>query len=451
MKLFVPEPNIDVYNDGFDKHDKLNRKEHGERLSNLVENISDPMVIALDGAWGSGKSVFLKCWVGEHFQPDQYTSRPIYFDAFEHDFMNDPLIALVSVLDQQIQQDQTLMEKGWDRIKSAAPKLLRLGARLGLAVATAGATEIAGAVGDSAIQTVGQAAEDSVENFWASEHSKRDAIKEFREALTEMAAEQKLVIVIDELDRCRPDFALSMLEIVKHLFSVPNVHFLLGVNLISLEHSVRARYGNGIDAAKYLHKFYNLTFKLRNLPNLRDREVFQESEIVKYFQEVSRSLGDQTGIASSVGDLLRKLRVRNEISYRDINQIYTRLACLTATNVIQGNGPTFAILTLLQVLNKNLFDRLIVSFADENCNAVVNWFGFSSPDETLYYLKRADDDLVRFIYMINDQPDHLLPKHLKDRPSDILHPQIITLDYSERRKIFENYVLVPFMSIPSTD
>ncbi|WP_333848286.1 P-loop NTPase fold protein, partial [Phaeobacter italicus] len=68
MRLTVPEPKIDLYNDGFADHDQLDRKATGDKLSDLVERIDDPMVIALDGAWGSGKSFFLKCWVGEHLK-----------------------------------------------------------------------------------------------------------------------------------------------------------------------------------------------------------------------------------------------------------------------------------------------------------------------------------------------------------------------------------------------
>ena len=61
-----------------------------------------------------------------------------------------------------------------------------------------------------------------------------------------------LVVVIDELDRCRPDYAISLLEIVKHFFSVPNIHFILGVNLDALCHSVKVRYGESFDGRGYL-------------------------------------------------------------------------------------------------------------------------------------------------------------------------------------------------------
>lgn len=70
MRLTVPETKIELYKDGFKPGDldQLNRKPTGDNLSDLVERIDDPLVIALDGAWGSGKSFFLKCWVGEHLK-----------------------------------------------------------------------------------------------------------------------------------------------------------------------------------------------------------------------------------------------------------------------------------------------------------------------------------------------------------------------------------------------
>lgn len=71
-----------------------------------------------------------------------------------------------------------------------------------------------------------------------------------------------IVIVIDELDRCRPDYALAVLEVIKHFFAVPKVHFILGINGEALESSVRARYGVDVDAESYLRKFINASFSL---------------------------------------------------------------------------------------------------------------------------------------------------------------------------------------------
>jgi len=71
-----------------------------------------------------------------------------------------------------------------------------------------------------------------------------------------------VVFVIDELDRCRPDYALAMLEVIKNFFTVPHLHFVLGVNLAALEAIVRTRYGKKIGARTYLGKFIQVKLTL---------------------------------------------------------------------------------------------------------------------------------------------------------------------------------------------
>lgn len=107
MILTLPEPDITLYEDGLAKHDKLNRKPMADKLFNLVERIDDPLVIALDGGWGSGKSVFLKCWVGEHLKTHRDKATTLYFDAFEHDYLDDPLIAPTGALAERLGDEDT--------------------------------------------------------------------------------------------------------------------------------------------------------------------------------------------------------------------------------------------------------------------------------------------------------------------------------------------------------
>ncbi|PRY77225.1 KAP-like P-loop domain-containing protein [Yoonia maritima] len=132
MILTLPEPDITLYEDGLAKHDKLNRKPMADKLSNLVERIDDPLVIALDGGWGSGKSVFLKCWVGEHLKthPDKATT--LYFDAFAHDYLEDPLIALTGALAERLEKSDQ-KPAALKALKNAAYRLMPMAARIGLA------------------------------------------------------------------------------------------------------------------------------------------------------------------------------------------------------------------------------------------------------------------------------------------------------------------------------
>lgn len=268
MHIIPPSPKIVLYEDGFDGIDLLERKRQGRQLSELVERIEDPLVIAIDGPWGSGKSFFLKCWVGAHGRENGGSAQTVYFDAFENDFLDDPLISLTSAISSRL-PEASASAKGWEKAKSAAAVLWRPAARITLAVVTAGASEGAGAIARAGIDASQAEIDKQVEALWRREECHRKAMEDFRAALIalthpngESAEPKKILVTIDELDRCRPDYALSVLEVIKHFFSVPHVHFILGINLDELTNIVRARYGERSNADLYLQKFISIRMNL---------------------------------------------------------------------------------------------------------------------------------------------------------------------------------------------
>ena len=330
LKLVVPEVEIVLYKHGFVGKDLLGRAKTGKRLSELVEKIDDPMVIALDGAWGSGKSLFLKMWVGEHTKEFGGTAKTVYFDAFKNDYLDDPLIALTGEI-----VDRFKGEKGrWEKARPAVAKISRAAVRLGVAAATQGLSEVAGAITDAVIKQGGDELADATEKLWEKEDGRRVAMKEFEEGLIAMTypdgekgEPRKIVIVIDELDRCRPDYALSLLEVIKHFFAVPHVHFVLGVNLVELQNSVRARYGAGIDAAKYLQKFVHVRMPIR--PAIPARGDTSDYSI--YFEKVVSRLGIADSFPhEGLRNYLAMVNHHDTITLRDIEKICT-LAVVTPT------------------------------------------------------------------------------------------------------------------------
>ncbi|WP_281707757.1 KAP family P-loop NTPase fold protein [Phaeobacter italicus] len=403
MRLTVPEPKIDLYNDGFADHDQLDRKTTGDKLSDLVERIDDPMVIALDGAWGSGKSFFLKCWVGEHLKRKENTTQTVYFDAFEHDFLDDPLIALTGAIAERFESAESREEdqksERSKKIKKAAWAVGKGALRIGASVATVGATEALSDMGDAVANAVGDEARTflssdigngEAEKFWTAHEARIAAMKAFRIALTELtkpvtedqASEddrlrvgnptRKLVVVIDELDRCRPDYALSLLEIIKHFFNVPGVHFVLGVNLTELQNSVRARYGSGVDADRYLRKFYQAAIALPNSWSTQSSSTI----VSDYFEFCS----DQLSLREKRvwGDLKLHVTAANaagKLSLRDLEHI-AAIAAITPelpARVPETYGALLGGLIVLKAIkpvwidrvrNRNLrFDEFVTIFA----------------------------------------------------------------------------------------
>lgn len=274
MRLFPAPPEIDEKN-GFDQGDLFGRKEFGDRLTRLVLALEHPAVLLLDAPWGAGKTVFVKMWEGEL----RKRSVPvIHFDAFASDYMADPFTALAGeVLDlaKDNESDDAKVDAFRKKALGVVKVLARHGLRIGIRVATQGLVDIGDSTDAKAdekaiVDGVTDAADALLLKRLEDHAAERETFAAFREALKELAdnlgsakldaGERRppLVFVIDELDRCRPTFALSLLETVKHFFDVEGVVFLLVTNMAQLEKSVEFAYGAGIDARGYLEKFFHL-------------------------------------------------------------------------------------------------------------------------------------------------------------------------------------------------
>ncbi len=365
MKLRLPEAQIDMKNGDFDKHCKLGRKETGEKLSKLLDAVIDPLVVAVDGSWGSGKTHFLKCWVGAHKNELKYEAKIIYFDAFEHDYLDDPLIALTLALEKELGLEPN--NKYFKILKKVIIAGGKLGTRIGLAAATAGVSEITGAVGDAAIFSAKKEGEKLIEKLWKKEKSRISAMKEFEEALKSLTNtgeenETKLIIVIDELDRCRPDYALLLLEIIKHFFAIENIKFVLGVNLQELANSVEARYGKNVDANSYLQKFIDIRLKLGTSLHLNNKESVSR----KYFQEVAKKQElNSDKYKNSIDGYLENWGNDCPLTLREIERLVTA-AVLTPSSPHRGQlGKWILIggLLIIKIQNPELFQKIRIGTA----------------------------------------------------------------------------------------
>ncbi|WP_269434816.1 KAP family P-loop NTPase fold protein [Cochlodiniinecator piscidefendens] len=365
MRLTLPDPKIDIGKDGFEtsadgtKKCHLNRAETGRHLSRLVDSIEDPMVIALDGSWGSGKSHFLKLWTGAHVNENGGKAKTIYFDAFEHDFLDDPLITLISKLSEKPETPGK-----FKKLKATGMKLLKPAARTTLAAATYGGTELVGALGDAILNKAANELETLSEAFWEKEASRTAAMQEFKTALRELTEPdddgkptQKIVIIIDELDRCRPDYALNMLEIMKHFFAVDGIHFVLGVNLAALQSSVQARYGGGINAAEYLQKFISVTLTIGN-----SAKRINQSALYQYYLMVGRELSllEHRYYQTFKTYLNESTPVQN-YSLREIERYASHVALLQQLDISWGGQSTDYIvagLLIIKVKEPSLYHTL---------------------------------------------------------------------------------------------
>ncbi len=395
MRLFAPQLQIGDQ-EGFSAgKDLFERASIGQGLTNLVSSITDPLVIALDGPWGSGKTTFLKMWAGELRKRNIPV---IHFDAFEHDYLSDAFIALASevigLAQENEEVDKSKREEFINKAKAAGSVLIRSALKVGVKAATLG---IIDASDIKQFEAIGSDVADQTSS-WVDRHlgerltqskTEKDILQGFRDALSNLPAlirksgsdttqNGPLIFIVDELDRCRPHFALELLERMKHFFSVPNVHFVLGVNLRQLRNQVCATYGDGIDANAYLQKFIQISVmveKYSDKYNRGDVDIYVD----RLFQW--HSIENVDGYAlNSAKMLIKHVAKRRSVSFRALERIMTNLVFSYASTNSHDFRPA-AIVTGLCII-KVLEPQVYIEARNKKINydSVANVLAFNDSD-----------------------------------------------------------------------
>lgn len=225
---------------------------------------SSGQIIALDAPWGEGKTTFVKMWQG---LLQEKGIESIYFDAFSTDFAESPFLALAGELHEFIYARN---KRQGNTFRASAQKagrvLLNVGYKIILDAASSAITgTTSGQVDPKKIfGQINEAQEISIDRFIKQWNEKKSSIKDFRDTLESVVggeAENPLLIIIDELDRCKPSYALDLIEIAKHLFTVPNVVCLLVLNRDYLNKIISTLYGQA-SSDQYMNKFIHKWFEL---------------------------------------------------------------------------------------------------------------------------------------------------------------------------------------------
>jgi hypothetical protein len=272
-------PSLDptFFDQGFNEAtDPFQLRDLADRLTHLFSSLDHGSVAILDGRWGTGKTVFAKQWI-EQLKRNGLAA--IYFDAFAADYLEHPFQAVSSAFiraaTEADKRDTPTYKQYIASTANAAKKIGVVVAKIGAKAATLGLlgaaeiealSEIKEDVGDAAADASGAAVQRLLEEQADTEatfRSLRDSLSRLPALLSQDLDGQSedrppsLVVIIDELDRCRPDFALGILEVLKHFFRAERVHFVLVTNRDHLLFSVQKRYGAGESSEEYLQKFYD--------------------------------------------------------------------------------------------------------------------------------------------------------------------------------------------------
>lgn len=350
MGIRIQPHDIKVPEDDPFRYDLLGRKQSVEVLTHLVGSLEGPCVLAIDAAWGNGKTTFLNIWA-QYLQNQGFPI--IKFNAWETDFSGDPFVALSKELTGGLKEythesmAQTIEETTKAVLLSAVPGLIQLGA--------------------AGIPVVGQALASYAEGRLSAYQQAKESVPEFRRALQKMTVDvstskggRPLIVMIDELDRCRPSYAVELLEVAKHLFAVGHIVFVLAVNRSELAHSIKALYGNEFDAQGYLRRFFDVDFVLPAPDRTAFiKEMLASLKIGDYFERTPDSTARRE--YELVIKWLQCFFHAPDLSLRRIAQAIHRLGLVYAS--LRTDKYPFALTAvvclILRTINAELYQRFV--------------------------------------------------------------------------------------------
>lgn len=292
----------------FDDDDLFHRKPYAEFLKNLILKCDNyhrdddvkAYTIALDSPWGTGKSVFLEKFESMLEKDCKDQIRVVHYNAWENDFWDNAFEPFADAvfshpLFASPLADQT-EKKAIEKVGSAVKHLAIAFAKKRLEDYFD--SEHLAEAGDSIARVVGAYVSQYPNAVSPAYSAYKENLKEMQDAmgtvLQESLPDGKLVIIIDELDRCRPTFAIETLEIVKHVMDVPNVVYLFALDVQQLGAAIKKVYGAESDATGYLMRFFSYYSRLPDinirkmvLQSIGDIKAVTDYTLINKFEEVS--------------------------------------------------------------------------------------------------------------------------------------------------------------------
>jgi len=350
--------------------DRLDRKPLAEKLTGYLSRLNDGAVLAIDAPWGEGKTWFGRNWA-KHLEDSSY--KVVYIDAFEQDYVEDPFMLITSEILSIVEKDSEIeenlkkgsVEVGKALLPVAGKALVNIGGRF-----LFGSTDLSGEFQEAleaGTANVAELTSELIKENLESYGKDKLAMQEFKIQLTEFAQTQDkpIVIFIDELDRCKPNFAVNLVERIKHFFDVPNIVFVLLLNRDQLEKAVKGVYGSETDASAYLGKFVNFFFALPK----PTQDGFNYEHRLKSFINATMKKYKFTRGNDSHSGFLNHLEMWSKCFNMSLRDIEKSVALYSFSGIVGEISWILTYLIALKVKEPKLFQSLVLGKKEAHLKA----------------------------------------------------------------------------------
>lgn len=272
---------------------KENTFDRGKDIREFIEGlelIEGNAFISLDAKWGDGKTFFvrqieetLKYFRAKQMETEEKLLKdlesyeylkdsvavkettvehiylPVYYNAWMYDDHNDPLMSLLLVMIKQCGGAYNTKIN----TKSLGKRLLAVASSLPISIKK---------VNPAALVNDLQEGKLDILSAVKTEEDIKECVRDvFNDIIVEKT--EKLVVFIDELDRCKPSFAIEMLERIKHYFDDERIIFVVSLNKEQLIHTISNYYGSEFDATRYLNRFFDVSINLPEISRYQKQKV----------------------------------------------------------------------------------------------------------------------------------------------------------------------------------
>lgn len=403
--------------------DKLNRAEDAEYLTSYLLNRftvkkEEPFVLNIDAEWGFGKTYFLTNWQrGLKAEGCEV----VYFNAWEKDFTDNPLLGFISAIDKELRpffnkKGNESQKTKWNKFKlAAAPLLLSFIAKkmtgysldqINELIESDDAEDKASSIDKKDTNKLVEGLTTQATHI-ALEHqdSIENSITTFKINLGAIAKKagkdiKPIFIFVDELDRCRPSYAIELLETIKHLFQIPRVYFVVATASEQLSHSIKAIYGNDFESKKYLNRFFDQIYHLPPPNRLSYSEYLWKTELIN---------DDKLIAVHKNGNayLLAQTAILCDAGLRDIEQAVKVLQAIQLTTEERIYTLPLVFLAILKISKPDLYKIMIPMWKDKfrtNSNSKQNWNIFiekmKNPESNLDSMRAPEGKIISIISML---------------------------------------------------
>ncbi|HHP0461805.1 TPA: KAP family P-loop NTPase fold protein [Vibrio harveyi] len=316
----------------FNNRDEFNRRSIALNIIKLLESDINISPLMIDGNWGTGKTEF--CCKLIKLYEEQTSSSVLYIDAYKSDHTDEPLLTIISEVLKLIPEEDGKRQKAIDKILPAIRFGLKASLKAGVAhLLRTDAAEMLESFESEVTNATTAAIDASVESLLKNHIEAEQNLTTLQDVLKKLTDEKPITIFIDELDRCKPSYAIKLLEVIKHTFNVPKVSFVLVTNSEQLEASIEHCYGKGVNASKYLDKFISYRIALPTTkPEINSRDTSQVSFI--HFRNLIQSSQSLVGTylqgesSQELFDLVKQVILVHNLSLREVETLVRHIEVL---------------------------------------------------------------------------------------------------------------------------